>query len=491
MEAYVVSIIILNWNGLSVLSPCLEALERNTRHQPYEVILLDNGSTEQGIEEIAAKYPKVKVLRSPVNWGFAKGNNLAARDARGEYLVFLNNDTLPQPGWLEALVRMATEHQNCGLVGSRLMNPDGSIQHIGGYFVPEVRTFMSPYRGYPTDAPGVLVPRECEVYIACCLLVRRDAFDRGGGFDERFQQGFEDFDLCLTIREQGSTLWYCPESVVTHFAETSTKKLDIRTRRRNKRENTRYFYQKWEDKLFRLRLPPENIPASMTGFNYYTKNRSDVFEFFPVRVGKVLEVGCGAGILGEQLKAQGKAGYVCGVEINPMAAAMAKKRLDLVIVADVENSELSLEPESFDALLFADVLEHLRDPWRALLRLVKLLKPGGHVVASIPNIRHYKILRKLWRDHWRYEKEGILDRTHLRFFGLAAIRDLMNFSGLEILQVARRRRAKPWVLAVNRHWAVLDDLLTYQYLIHARKRSWTVEEDLPEGDALQRGGGSR
>jgi len=484
----IVSIIILNWNGLAVLGPCLQSLRENTAGPDYEVLLLDNGSTETGIEAMVAAHPRVRLVRSSVNHGFARGNNLAAREARGRYLVFLNNDTLPQPGWLEPLVSMAEKDPTCGLVGARLINSDGSIQHIGSYFAPEIRTYLSPYRGYPADAPGVDEPRECEAYIACCLLVRRDAFEAAGGFDERYRQGYEDFDLCLRVRERGYRLYYCPESRVIHFPETSTKKLDIRIRRRNKRENTAYFFEKWTEKLASLRLEPGRIPADMTGFNYYTKGRNDVVAFCPAGLDRVLEVGCGAGILGRDLKEQGKVRHVCGVELSAFAAAMARSRLDEVIAGDIEKLALSFQPASFDGVICADVLEHLRDPWRTLLNLVRSLKPNGVVVASIPNIRHYKVVRKLLQDKWMYEKEGTLDRTHLRFFSLSTIRDLMNFSGLEVTVIARKKRARPWLLTANRAWPGLDELLTYQYLIQARKRPAQARGALGQGRPAEVGG---
>lgn len=464
-----ISIIILNWNGLEVLRPCLKSLSENTAVD-HEVIVYDNGSAETGIEEVVAPYAQVKLVKSEVNHGFARGNNLASKHAQGKYIVFLNNDTLPQPGWLNALVDMAEANPNYGLLGSRLINPDGSVQHVGGYFVPSVKTFMSPYRNYPADTPGINSPRECEVYIACCILVRKDVFDSVGGFDEKFFQGYEDYDLCLKIREHGYKVMYCPDSLVIHFPETSTKKLDIRTRRRIKRENARYFYQKWDQKIGGLRLP-NSVPENLNGFNYYTKTRKDILDFFPSGLERVLEIGCGAGVLGRDLKTQGKAKYVCGVEIDPFAAEMAKKNLDLAISANIEHADLDLPLGSFDAIVFADVIEHLYDPWAALSNVTKYLKKDGVVIASIPNVRHYKIIKKLLTDKWFYEKEGILDRTHIRFFGYATIRDLFMYSGLEIAEIHRKKKARDWIMSISKYYSGFDDLLTYQYLIKAVKKN--------------------
>src|SRR5258708_11542713 len=115
------SIIILNWNGLAVLRPCLAAIAENTLIDEYEVIVLDNGSEEPGLEDAVRPYPKVRLIQEPVNHGFSRGNNLAAHQARGEYLVILNNDTLPPRGWLRLLVVLPRALPAAAVVGPMLV----------------------------------------------------------------------------------------------------------------------------------------------------------------------------------------------------------------------------------------------------------------------------------------------------------------------------------------------------------------------------------
>jgi len=466
-----VSIVILNWNGLSVLAPCLRSLADNTAVDgDYEIIVLDNGSQEQGIEDVVRPHPKVRLIKQAQNLGFAKGNNLAAREARGQFLVFLNNDTLPQQGWLQPLLDTFKRFPNCGLAGARIVNADGSVLHAGAYFVPAVREYVSAYRGFPGEIKELQSPRECEVYIACAILVERQTFERIGGFDEIYFQGYEDFDLCLKLRELGLTVRYCPDSVVVHFENTSMRKLDARTRKSARLANAAHFNDKWRRKFYRFRLAEQPGALGAFGdFSYYNNRRDSFFRFLPERLGKVLEAGCGAGVLGKRLKDEGKADYVCGIELSTHAAELAGKRIDKVIVGNLDTLPLRELQEQFDTLIFADVLEHLNNPWDVLHDLRAALCDGACVVASIPNIRYYKVIRQIVRDEWRYDPDGILDRTHLRFFSLSTIVDLFTLAGFEILEIGRETKSTRWSRLLAKFDKRVEDFVTIQYYVRARK----------------------
>jgi GT2 family glycosyltransferase len=463
-----VSIIILNWNGLDILEPCLNQVIKTIDNIDCEIIVYDNGSSEKGIEKIISKFPSIKLFKSDINFGFAGGNNRAAQKASGKYIIFLNNDTLPQSGWLGALTSLAESDSSIGLVGAKIMNDNGTIQNAGAYFDPAINTYAGPYRGYPKDYPAAQIIRDCEVYIACAVLIKRSLFNLVKGFDESYFQGYEDYDICLKIRQAGYRVLYCPEAEVIHFAETSTKRLDIKIRRRIKRQNTKIFFNKWKNNIGSLRLP-EIVPEEMTPFNYYTKTRKDLIDFIPYGFRKTLEIGCGAGVLSSDLKKQGKASIIWGVELDPEAGRSASSVLNGVIIGDFLKVPLNGIPNPLDAVICADVIEHMTDPWGALDRINTLLKPGGEVIMSIPNIRHYKIIKKLIKNQWFYEKEGILDKTHLRFFTLPTLIQLLNYSGFEIIDIFRKKRARPWVIKLGRFFPALEEFLVYQYLIRARK----------------------
>jgi SAM-dependent methyltransferase len=170
---------------------------------------------------------------------------------------------------------------------------------------------------------------------------------------------------------------------------------------------------------------------------YYVQARPEVAALVPAACRRVLDVGCGAGHLGRLLKERGH--HVTGLELVPEAAAEARTRLDLVVTADVEAG-LPFDADSFDAVIFADLLEHLVDPWRVLREAAAVLAPGGVVVASVPNVQNLDVLRRLLRGRWDYRERGILDRGHLRFFTLSTIRDLFAQAGLTITHVGHRYR---------------------------------------------------
>jgi GT2 family glycosyltransferase/ubiquinone/menaquinone biosynthesis C-methylase UbiE len=461
------SIIIPNWNGLNELRPCLAAIAVNTLVDDYEVIVLDNGSEEPGVEDAVKPYPKVRLIKEPVNHGFARGNNIAARQARGEYLVFLNNDTLPRRDWLRPLVEMQRSVPAAGIVGSKLVDAADNTLYTGSYFQAAINAYADAGRNYPKGYADK--PRECEVYVGCGILMRKELFDAVSGFDERYFQGYEDFDLCLKVRERGLKVMYCPESAVEHVENVSMKKLSRRARRSSKERNREFFESRWLDRLYEFRVP--RVPDGMGDFSYYTFPREKLFDQIPAQAGRVLEVGCGAGVLGERLKLSGKATHVTGVELSGEAAALAQSRLDVVRVGDVESMPLDGWQGRFDTLVVADVLEHLRDPWAALFRLRDCLKEGGTVVASIPNIAHYKIVKKLLFADWRYEPGGILDHTHLRFFTRGSIEDLFRNAGFEILRVEREGRGRWWSRLFGLFSERIREFIAVQYYVTARKRS--------------------
>jgi 2-polyprenyl-3-methyl-5-hydroxy-6-metoxy-1,4-benzoquinol methylase len=167
---------------------------------------------------------------------------------------------------------------------------------------------------------------------------------------------------------------------------------------------------------------------------YYQRARPEIQRLVPSHARVVLDVGCGAGVLGATLKRRGTV-EVVGVEVDPDAAAAAERVLDRVHVGDIELLELPYETSTFDCIILADVLEHLRDPWALLRRLTPLLGAHGRVIASLPNIRHWSVLRGLLQGKWTYLPAGILDRGHLRFFTLKSGRALLEAAGLAILEV--------------------------------------------------------
>jgi 2-polyprenyl-3-methyl-5-hydroxy-6-metoxy-1,4-benzoquinol methylase len=206
--------------------------------------------------------------------------------------------------------------------------------------------------------------------------------------------------------------------------------------------------------------------------DYFQNARREILPLVGRRVERVLEVGCGDGNTLALLKEQGLCDWAAGIEVFPAAAAAARHRLDAVFEGSVEHMTIPLPPESLDLVLCLDVLEHLVDPWAVARRLAALLKPGGAVIASIPNVRNFQIvLPLLLRGRWDYTDSGLLDRTHLRFFTLASARKLFDDVGLRVREVGATgivRFRKRWAVDVLTLSALRSFLVT-QYLIRAEK----------------------
>jgi GT2 family glycosyltransferase len=216
-----VSIVIPAFNKWSYTYKCLLSLVHHTRGVPHETIVVDNASSDETAEALP-HLEGLRFIRNEQNLGFARACNQGAAAARGRYLVFLNNDTEALPGWLEPMVRLVESEPTITVVGSKLLFPDGTLQHAGvavAYADPlPISPFHYQYRQPPAVSDKIL---ELSVVTGACLLIRADAFRELGGFDEAFVNGYEDVDLCLRVRERGGRVFYTPQSVLFHHESVS------------------------------------------------------------------------------------------------------------------------------------------------------------------------------------------------------------------------------------------------------------------------------
>lgn len=215
----------------------------------------------------------------------------------------------------------------------------------------------------------------------------------------------------------------------------------------------------------------------MTLSDYYERERPRVLELIPRTASRILDVGCGSGWLGEQLKHR-QGATVWGVEVVPEVAERAAQRLDRVWNASIEQALPEMASETFDCIVTADVLEHLIDPWTVLTDLRRKLVPGGTMVASIPNVGHWDVIRSLLEGRWQYTGEGLLDRTHLRFFTRRSIYELFWSAELAIreMTVIPHGRGVPQDLVAGLRKAGLrvadlsEQGRVFQYLVVAESR---------------------
>ncbi|MBA7646897.1 Ubiquinone biosynthesis O-methyltransferase [subsurface metagenome] len=187
-----------------------------------------------------------------------------------------------------------------------------------------------------------------------------------------------------------------------------------------------------------------SIDSSKTSGNYYEWFRNDVLSVVPPRAKCVLSVGCAAGLAEEELVKRGV--KVVGVEINPKAAEIARQRGLTILEGDASEIDIDVANESYDCLIYADILEHLPEPIAVLKRHVKNLRPGGIVYITVPNFRHYSVFWQLFiRGRVDYVDAGILDRTHLRITTRKMVLEWFELAGIELAScryVMHRRRDK-------------------------------------------------
>ena len=214
-------IIIPAHNHAGMTDACLRAV-LTTIDAATEVVLVDDASNPP-LECSATTDPRVRVLRNETGLGFAGSCNRGAEGASADFLVFLNNDTTPRAGWLEAMLRCTEEDPKVGIVGCRLLYSDETVQHAGIAFSQADGEPRHIYRGFPGDHPAVTQTRHLQAVTGACLLVRRTLFEALSGFDSTYENGFEDVDLCLRAAQAGHAVAYCGKAVVSHLEAVSRR----------------------------------------------------------------------------------------------------------------------------------------------------------------------------------------------------------------------------------------------------------------------------
>ena len=207
-----------------------------------------------------------------------------------------------------------------------------------------------------------------------------------------------------------------------------------------------------------------NEPRNVKSVDYFSLSRPEMMKYVPDEAKTILDIGCGEGIFGQELKKRANR-EVWGIEIVGECAEKAGKRLDRVMVGDIETGDFDLPGDFFDCIICNDVLEHCRDPWSVLRRLKINLKENGCVVASIPNVRYYENVRKLLlHREWKYESCGILDYGHLRFFTQKSILSMFAECGYDVTMIEGSNPMR-WSWKLKLATMILGDFLKdMQYL---------------------------
>jgi len=215
-----ISTIIVNYNTAGLLAECLNSIAPRSGLET-EVIVVDNASLDDSVAMVTAHFPWVRLIANSRNEGFARANNQALRVSEGKYIYFLNPDSAVQPGAFKAMMDFMSSHTDVGLAGTRILNPDGSVQPSVERRYPGHKRANRDLQGLPGDIAWVL---------GASMIARRGIIEALGGFDERFFIYGEEQDLCLRIRKGGWKIGIIPDAVVVHWggqSERDTPALDL------------------------------------------------------------------------------------------------------------------------------------------------------------------------------------------------------------------------------------------------------------------------
>ncbi len=244
-----VSVIIPCYNQIAYTYACLVSILEHTKDVSYEIIIADDVSTD-ATEHIGRYVEGVTVSRNETNEGFLKNCNRAAKMARGQYIMFLNNDTQVTEGWLSSLVKLIGSDESIGMVGSKLVYPDGRLQEAGGIIWSDASGWNYGRLDNP-DKPQYNYVKDVDYISGAAILLRRSLWEQIGGFDERYAPAYcEDSDLAFEVRKAGLRVVYQPLSKVIHY-EGISNGTDVQGSglKHYQLENTVKFREKWADEL--------------------------------------------------------------------------------------------------------------------------------------------------------------------------------------------------------------------------------------------------
>ena len=217
-----VSIIIPHWNGIDILSECIDSLN-NTEYSNFEIIVVDNYSSDESVKWLKANHPKIKIIENDKNYGYAGGCNRGINNSKGDYIVFLNNDTIHKKDWLSNLVTFMNKHPDCAAVQPKILNyyERDKFDYAGGagghmdilcYPFARGRLFLEQEidnNQYDDDAP-------CFWASGTAIMVRKEFFLEVEKFDENFFAHMEEIDLCWRLQLKGHNIYVNPKSVIYH-----------------------------------------------------------------------------------------------------------------------------------------------------------------------------------------------------------------------------------------------------------------------------------
>lgn len=241
MKQLDVSIIIVNWNTRDALRSCLQSIYRQAGEISFNVVVIDNASTDGSAEMVKAQFPQVTLIENMENRGFASANNQGITTAKGRYVLLLNSDTIVLNRAIAKMVSFADDNPEAGIVGCRVLNPDKSLQRTCFMFPSILNMLLSSsylYKIFPRsrifarermtwwDRSDV---QEVDVVTGCCMLARREAIEHVGLMDERFFMYGEETDWCYRFKKAGYKVLFTPGAEIIHLGGESSKQATMQT----------------------------------------------------------------------------------------------------------------------------------------------------------------------------------------------------------------------------------------------------------------------
>ena len=231
------SIIIVSWNVRSELLDCLRSIQQNVPSHSYEVIVVDNASTDGTIDAVKQGFPEIQLIANTKNSGFAAANNDGIKQSRGEYILILNPDTITPSSSLDVLVKFMDDNKDVGMCGPKLLNCDGTAQQSIHRF-PSFRgalhrhtafkflgIFKNQYKKWIMKDVSYDNQMDVDQVMGAALMTRRSLLKSVGLMDERFFMYYEEVDLCYRIKQAGWRIVYVPEATITHLGGCSSRQI--------------------------------------------------------------------------------------------------------------------------------------------------------------------------------------------------------------------------------------------------------------------------
>lgn len=454
------SIIILTFNKIEYTKKCIESIRKYTLKDSYEIIVVDNASTDESIKWLK-KQEDIKLILNEKNLGFPRGCNQGIEIASGSEILLLNNDVIVTPKWLENMLISLYSNSNIGAVGPRTNYAFGQEIEAEYKYEKDINAFAKKF------SENKKITRKLKLS-GFCFLIKKEVLDKIGLLDELFTLGnCEDDDLSLRIIKNGYELGLCENVFIHHFGSVSFKE-NIEKSNALLMENKEKFEKKWGINL-----------------DYSMRSRVDLISLMNLKIDNlnILEIGsaCGQTIL--DIKNVNQTANVFAIEKDKNLAEIAYFFAD-VVVGDVETIKLNYKEKFFDYIIMGDVLECIYNPELLLEKIYPYLKDNGELIVSIKNVQHFSIVSNLLNGKWNYEENDILHSDSIRFFTFHEFEKLINRCGYIIKFFSKNfsEYEENYINLVNKISLVTSDefknenFVVYQWLFRVGKDIFLSKE---------------